>query len=93
MIRWPSIPKRAGRVLANGPPVSLRAQAAGRCYRVTPPPGGPARQLQARLLDAHDLVLDAVPQSGEVWFMTRAEGTVVAAESGREHGESKEVDE
>ncbi len=84
---------RAGRVLANGPPVSLRAQAAGRCYRVTPPPGGPARQLQARLLDAHDLVLDAVPQSGEVWFMTRAEGTVVAAESGREHGESKEVDE
>ena len=61
---------RQGRVLAAGTPASLRAQAEHCSFIATPPPGQPARALQARLLD-DGAVVDAVPQAGEVRFIVR----------------------
>jgi ABC-2 type transport system ATP-binding protein len=61
---------RQGRVLAAGTPAALRAQAEHRSFVATPPPGRPARSLQARLLD-DGTVVDAVPQAGEVRFILR----------------------
>jgi len=54
-----------GKVLADGAPGDLTAKAAGRTFRVDPPPGGTARALQAQLLD-EDGIVDAVPQGGSV---------------------------
>lgn len=60
---------QGGRVLAAGEPATLRARAHGLTYRVTPPPGIPARRFQARLIDAPELIVDAVPQGGDVRFI------------------------
>ena len=57
-----------GKVLAQGPPADVAALAAGRTFLVEPPAGQPARRLQARLLDAPDVV-DAVPEGGRVRFV------------------------
>jgi ABC-2 type transport system ATP-binding protein len=58
-----------GQVLSEGPPAALRTRARGLTFVATPPPGEPARQLQSRLLDATDVVLDAVPKGGAVRFI------------------------
>lgn len=58
-----------GRVLADGPPGALREKARGLTFTATTPAGMPARDLQARLIDAPDLVIDAVPQGGNVRFI------------------------
>ena len=60
-----------GRLLASGAPETLRAHADGLCATVDPPVGQPARQLQARLLDAPGLIVDAVPRGGRVRFVRR----------------------
>ena len=62
-----------GRLLAQGAPAALRERAHGLCFSATPPPGQPARALQARLLDAPALIIDAVPQGGRVHFIRRPE--------------------
>jgi len=67
-----------GRLLADGPPASLRAHADGLCYRAPPTPGEPARALQSRLLDRDDLIIDAVPQGGSVHFIRRPDGDQAA---------------
>jgi ABC-2 type transport system ATP-binding protein len=56
---------REGKVLAQGRPAEVSALASGRVFRVTPPPGEAARDLQARLLDDTTIV-DAVPEGGRV---------------------------
>lgn len=61
-----------GHLLSRGTPEELRQIAAGRCFTVTPPPGVPARILQAALLDDKERVLDAVPESGRVRFSLRS---------------------
>lgn len=58
-----------GEVLAYSTPEELRRLAAGRCFRVLPPAGIPARILQSCLLDDSRLVLDAVPEGGAVRFI------------------------
>lgn len=58
-----------GRQLAKDTPEALTARADGLTYRVTPKAGEPAREVQARLLDAPDLVADALPQAGAVRFI------------------------
>lgn len=58
-----------GQVLARGTPEALRQQAEGLCYRAQPASGMPARMLQARLLDAHEQIVDAVPRGGDVCFV------------------------
>ena len=58
-----------GRVLDRGGPAQLRERARGLTFAATPPPGTPARDLQARLLDARAQVVDAVPKGGAVWFI------------------------
>ena len=58
-----------GRLLAQGAPQALRERARGLTYTVAPPPGVPARDLQAELMDAPALVVDAVPKGGEVRFI------------------------
>jgi ABC-2 type transport system ATP-binding protein len=58
-----------GRLLAEGTPAGLTARAAGATFTAQPPPGMAARDLQARLVDAPDLVVDAVPRGGAVRFI------------------------
>ena len=63
---------REGRVLAQGPPASVSALAQGHVFRLAPPPGQPARDLQAKLLDAPGTT-DAVPEGGRVrWVCAEA---------------------
>jgi ABC-2 type transport system ATP-binding protein len=58
-----------GRLLAEGAPAELRERANGLTFTASPPPGTPARDLQARLIDARDLIIDAVPKGGAVRFI------------------------
>jgi ABC-2 type transport system permease protein len=59
-----------GKVLTQGRPEEVSAVAAGRTFLADPPPGQPARQLQARLLD-DPTVVDAVPEGGRVRFIRK----------------------
>lgn len=61
----------AGQVLANGTPQALAQRAQGLTFVATPPDGMAARMLQARLLDAVSVVVDAVPSGGQVRFIRR----------------------
>ncbi|HEY4242347.1 MAG TPA: ATP-binding cassette domain-containing protein [Kofleriaceae bacterium] len=63
-----------GRVLASGVPDRLKERARGLTFTATPPEGMPARELQARLNDAPDVIVDAVPKGGNVWFIRRRDG-------------------
>lgn len=58
-----------GRLLTEGSPDDLRGRARGLTYTATPPEGVPARRLQARLIDAPDVIIDAVPRGGTVRFI------------------------
>jgi ABC-2 type transport system ATP-binding protein len=58
-----------GRLLAQGAPQDLRTRARGLTFTVAPRPGVPARDLQAELMDAPGLIVDAVPKGGEVRFI------------------------
>ncbi|MFV0244752.1 MAG: ATP-binding cassette domain-containing protein, partial [Qingshengfaniella sp.] len=58
-----------GRLLAEGTPDALRARARGLTFTATTPAKMPARALQARLIDRADLIVDAVPQGGNVRFI------------------------
>ena len=58
-----------GLLLADGAPGALRERARGLTYVAMPPSGMPARDLQARLIDAAPLIVDAVPKGGAVWFI------------------------
>ena len=61
----------AGHVLADGTPQALAQRAQGLTFVATPPGGMAARMLQARLLDAVSVVVDAVPRGGQVRFIRR----------------------
>ena len=61
----------AGRLLDQGTPTALRARARGLTFTASPSAGLPARDLQARLIDATGLIVDAVPQGGAVHFIRR----------------------
>jgi ABC-2 type transport system ATP-binding protein len=62
---------RGGKLLAQGAPAELRDRANGLCFVATPPGDEAPRRLQARLLDARQDIVDAVPQGGEVRFIRR----------------------
>lgn len=62
-----------GRLLADGTPAALTARAHGLTFTSTPPAGVPARNLQAHLIDADALIIDAVPRGGAVCFIRRPE--------------------
>jgi len=64
---------RAGKVLAQGDPAALRARAQGLTFTARPPAGTTPRALQARLIDAVDEIIDAVPRGGEVHAICRPE--------------------
>jgi ABC-2 type transport system ATP-binding protein len=59
----------AGRLLAEGMPAALRERARGLAFTAAPPAGTPARDLQARLIDADAVIVDAVPRGGTVNFI------------------------
>jgi len=67
-----------GQLLAQGAPAELRASADGLCFTVTPHEGRSARALQARLIDAREVVVDAVPEGGHVRFIRRADASDAA---------------
>ncbi|TWD78238.1 ABC-2 type transport system ATP-binding protein [Variovorax beijingensis] len=60
-----------GRLIAQGTPDEIRGHAEGTCFVVAPPEGEAPRLMQARLLDARQQIVDAVPQGGEVHFIRR----------------------
>jgi ABC-2 type transport system ATP-binding protein len=64
-----------GRLLASGTPAALRERADGLCFVAEPRQGEPARALQARLIDAREIVADAVPEGGHVRFIRRADAS------------------
>ena len=61
-----------GRLLAEGTPAKLQDKAKGLTFTASPPDGMPARELQARLIDRPELIIDAVPSGGSVRFIRRA---------------------
>lgn len=65
---------REGRLVAAGAPHEIRAHAEGLCFAAVPAGGEVPRRLQARLLDAREAVIDAVPQGGEVRVIRRRDG-------------------
>ena len=65
---------REGKLLASGRPSEVTNMAAGHTFEAEPPPGRPARNLQARLLD-DPTIIDAVPEAGRV-HLVRAEPAV-----------------
>lgn len=67
-----------GRVLASGTPAEIRSRADGLCYVATPRPPMSARTLQARLIDDHERIIDAVPEGGHVRYIQRAEAPAAA---------------
>jgi ABC-2 type transport system ATP-binding protein len=67
-----------GRLIAQGTPDEIRGHAEGTCFVAAPPEGEAPRLMQARLLDARQQIVDAVPQGGEVHFI-RHRGTDDAA--------------
>ncbi|KQV51106.1 ATP-binding cassette domain-containing protein [Duganella sp. Root336D2] len=62
-----------GRLLASGAPAELRSRAEGLSFTAMPRAGESARTLQARLIDAREVVVDAVPEGGHVRFIRRAD--------------------
>ncbi len=64
-----------GRLLASGAPGELRSRAEGLCFTAMPRAGESARGLQARLIDARELVVDAVPEGGHVRFIRRPDAS------------------
>ena len=60
-----------GRLLAQGTPAELREMTAGMCYKMSLPPGKPARILGSALLEDKTNVVDAVPDGGPVRFILR----------------------
>lgn len=58
-----------GRILASGTPAQLRARATGLTRAAAPPPVMHPRTLQARLLGAPELVIDATPHGGAVHYV------------------------
>ncbi|MCP1659402.1 ATP-binding cassette domain-containing protein [Neisseria perflava] len=64
-----------GVVLADGTPAALKSRTEGMTFRVMPPQGVPAREVQAKLYDAADVVIDAVPQGGAVDFVRQPDAT------------------
>ena len=58
-----------GEVLAHGTPKALSDHARGRCFMAFSQTRQPSRVLQSRLLDAGAMVIDAVPQGGDVRFI------------------------
>ena len=60
-----------GRLIAEGTPDEIRGHAEGTCFVAAPPEGEAPRLMQARLLDARQQIVDAVPQGGEVHFIRR----------------------
>jgi ABC-2 type transport system ATP-binding protein len=64
-----------GRLLAAGAPADLRSRAEGLSFTAVPRTGDSARTLQARLLDARDVVVDAVPEGEHVRFIRRPDAS------------------
>lgn len=62
-----------GKLLADGAPEELTKRAEGLTFTATTPKGMPARELQARLIDAPDIIIDAVPKGGDVRFIRQPE--------------------
>jgi ABC-2 type transport system ATP-binding protein len=58
-----------GQLLAAGSPARICAHAERRCFHAEPPDAEAPRALQARLLDAGEWVVDAVPRAGGVRFV------------------------
>ncbi|WPH15761.1 ATP-binding cassette domain-containing protein [Variovorax paradoxus] len=69
-----------GRLIAEGTPDEIRGHAEGTCFVAVPPEGEAPRLMQARLLDARQQIVDAVPQGGEVHFIRHRDADDAALE-------------
>ena len=62
-----------GSLLAEGEPTVLAARAKGLTFIAYPPERMPARDLQAKLIDANEWIIDAVPKGGAVHFIRQSD--------------------
>ena len=62
-----------GKVLTGGTPQALAVRVRGLTFVAPSEKDIPARDLQARLIDARDLIVDAVPSGGAVRFIRQPE--------------------
>lgn len=60
-------------ILAMGTPKELSLIGENRCFKIQPPAGIPSRILQTKLLDDKKNIVDAVPEGGEVRFITQSD--------------------
>lgn len=60
-------------ILAIGTPKELSLIGENRCFKIQPPAGIPSRILQTKLLDDKKNIVDAVPEGGEVRFITQSD--------------------
>ncbi|MAT68184.1 MAG: ABC transporter ATP-binding protein [Planctomycetaceae bacterium] len=67
-----------GDLLEHGTPESLRSRARGLTFSATPCDGATPRELQARLIDAPHLVVDATPRAGTVRYVRQPEADPAA---------------
>jgi ABC-2 type transport system ATP-binding protein len=74
----------AGKVLSQGTPDEITAQAKDRVFIVETPDGMPARSLQARLFQQKG-VIDAVPEAGQVRVVLEKPGETAALASQASH--------
>ena len=69
-----------GRLLSHGVPRDFIESVRGRTYYTSPEPGVPARLLQAKLFDDPEDIYDAVPEGGEVKFVTKPGADIASLE-------------
>ena len=67
-----------GQLLAEGAPAALTQRARGLTFTAAAPRGVPARDVQARLIDAGGLIVDAVPKGGAVSFIRQPDADAQA---------------
>ncbi|MFT4196881.1 MAG: ATP-binding cassette domain-containing protein [Pseudoxanthomonas sp.] len=81
-----------GRVLAEGTPQALAERARGLTFVAAPAQGTPARNLQAKLIDADESIVDAVPSGGAVRFIRQphADAAKIAALLGDSQAQPRE---
>ena len=70
-----------GRLLTEGAPSVLTERASGFTYLAHPPENMAARHLQAELIDAQTLIVDAVPKGGAVRFIRQPTAAVSAIDT------------
>ena len=80
------------KVLAEGTSKDLALKAEDRCFKIMPPAGMPSRILQSKLLDQKENIVDAVPEGGEVRFISRSKDVSSSVKQIKDNLQIEKVD-